>query len=125
MDQGIIKKLKFHYRKRTITRILKHLEENTATPSTINLRSCISELSKVWTEEVKESTIANIFQKAFSEERSDEENLTLLEMKKSWGRLQYLGNIQEEIILEDYLNIYEQRTFSHVQTKITDFFTGM
>ncbi|KAK9717424.1 DDE superfamily endonuclease [Popillia japonica] len=65
MDQGIIKNVKFHYRKWILLKIINAIEKENTTviKQVINLRECISELAKVWGHEVRESTIQHCFPK--------------------------------------------------------------
>ncbi|XP_054709194.1 tigger transposable element-derived protein 6-like [Uloborus diversus] len=65
MDQGVIKNLKLHYRKRILRRLIWTLEnEETNLHKVIDLRICVAELAKVWENDVLESTIRNCFAKA-------------------------------------------------------------
>ncbi|KAK9720742.1 DDE superfamily endonuclease [Popillia japonica] len=113
MDQGIIKNVKFHYRKRILLRIINAIEKENTTviKQVINLRECISELAKVWAHEVRESTIQHCFSKAgFCEvavnwDREDE--LPLSELRNFWRCLETSGNFDSNITLEDYLGVDE------------------
>ncbi|KAK9708156.1 hypothetical protein QE152_g27373 [Popillia japonica] len=55
----------FHYRKWILLKIINAIEKENTTviKQVINLRECISELAKVWTHEVRESTIQHCFPK--------------------------------------------------------------
>ncbi|XP_054710184.1 tigger transposable element-derived protein 4-like, partial [Uloborus diversus] len=61
MDQGIIKNLKVHYRKRVVLKILQCLEENSV--PCITLLDSLRELRKAWSD-VTQQTIVNCFKKA-------------------------------------------------------------
>jgi len=62
MDQGVIKNLKHHYRKKIMQRHLRKLELNEAITD-VNLLDCIHMLYSSW-EAVSTSTISNCFRKA-------------------------------------------------------------
>lgn len=111
MDQGIIKNLKFHYRKKILHKIITAIELNQPTEKIIDLRECISELAKAWRYEVTETTIKNCFGKAgFTCDLSsweDEDNVQLSELRKMWGQLKVSGNVSDQIELDEFLNVDE------------------
>lgn len=108
MDQGVIKNLKCHYRRRILKKIINAIDNNQPVIESINLRDCISELSKAW-HDVNETTIKNCFSKAGfknTPSASDcEEELPLSELKETWGKLKEYGTICEDAKLEEYLEI--------------------
>ena len=63
LDQGIIKNLKTHYRRRILTKIINVMERNKQMPK-LNLLDCVTEISKAWDLDVKQQTITNCFKKA-------------------------------------------------------------
>lgn len=61
MDMGIIKNLKFYYRKRLVKKLLDAISKNN--DLSINLLQAITLLTKAW-DDVKAATISNCFRKA-------------------------------------------------------------
>jgi hypothetical protein len=110
MDQGIIKNIKCHYRKRILKKFIREIDKNQHVDKiSINLYECISILAKVWTYDVTEKTIRHCFSTAgFSSDSvgwDEEDELQLSELKKEWARLRDCNQISEGIELEDYLEI--------------------
>lgn len=117
MDQGVIKTLKLHYRKRILKKIVTIVENNQTVPvNIVDLRECISELSKVWTNDVSDETIFHCFCKAgFSTattEWNEEDDMTLVQLRSHWNFLQTTGNVSNEVTLEDFITADEQVTVS-------------
>jgi hypothetical protein len=61
LDQGVIKNLKHHYRKRIIRKMLDRIDDGKIFD--ITLLDCVMELDKAWYE-VSSGTISNCFKKA-------------------------------------------------------------
>ena len=62
MDQGVIRRLKAHYRKRLVKLILRILDSNKTLPK-VSLLTALQLLVSAWNE-VSQTTIVNCFQKA-------------------------------------------------------------
>lgn len=111
MDQGVIKNIKVHYRKRILMKTLGAMEENRPLKNLISLRDCISELDKVWKNDVTSITISNCFKKAgFSKNVSnweDEDDIAISDLKKRWEELKQKGMIDEGVDLVDYVTVDE------------------
>lgn len=119
MDQGVIQTLKLHYRKRILKKIVSTVEKNESVPDNIvDLRECISELAKVWTNDVRDTTVKNCFSKAgfnsATTESDEEDEIVLSELKNQWNFLQKSGNVTDEAVLEDFINVDDH-------TAVTDF----
>lgn len=117
MDQGVIKNLKLHYRKRILKKITTIVENNQTIPvNIVDLRECISELSKVWTNDVSDETIFHCFCKAgfgtATTEWNEEDDMTLMQLKSYWNLLQTTGNVGNEVALEDFIYADEHVTVS-------------
>lgn len=117
MDQGIIKNLKIHYRKRILTKILNAVENNESPDKVISLRYAIAEISKAWACDVTPTTITNCFAKAgfkipeeMQDDDEDNEKITLAELMKKWKKLKQAVPNCEEVELEDYLQIDDDVT---------------
>lgn len=112
MDQGIIKNLKQHYRKRIIMKMLAHLEEPTFT-SNVSLLDAIKDLNKAWNNDVKTQTIANCFRKAgFSKDDLvqdandwDEDDILPLSEFKKWWVLCGTAINTNDVEFEEYVDI--------------------
>ena len=65
MDQGIIKNLKVHYRKRILANVLRAINENKPfkTSKLISLKECVEAVSKAWSQGVTGKTITRYFKK--------------------------------------------------------------
>ena len=62
MDQGVIRRLKAHYRKRLVKLILRSLDSNKTLPK-VSLLTALQLLVSAWNE-VSQTTIVNCFKKA-------------------------------------------------------------
>ena len=62
MDQGVIKRLKAHYRKRLVKLILRSLDSNKPLPK-VSLLTALQLLVSAWNE-VSQTAIINCFKKA-------------------------------------------------------------
>jgi hypothetical protein len=60
LDQGVIKKLKHHYGKRTVRKLLDRIDDGIIFD--ITLLDCVMELDKAW-HEASSGTISNCFKK--------------------------------------------------------------
>lgn len=112
MDQGIIKNLKQHYRKRILTKVLASMEEDSEIK--VTLLDAIRDLSKTWHVNVKTQTIANCFRKAgFIKEElplepwDDEDLLPLSELTSLWDSYCKKVTKMDGVTFEDYINIDE------------------
>ncbi|XP_054711365.1 tigger transposable element-derived protein 6-like [Uloborus diversus] len=107
MDQGVIKNLKLHYRKRILRRLIWTLEnEETNLHKVIDLRICVAELAKVWENDVLESTIRNCFAKAgFDILPEIEEQDVFPHIQQSWETLHSQGHITDGIHLNEFLTV--------------------
>jgi hypothetical protein len=63
LDQGIIKNIKCHYRRRILMKTISGFEKNQQIPK-LTLMDCVNEISKAWDIDVKVETIMNCFKKA-------------------------------------------------------------
>lgn len=111
MDQGVIKTLKMYYRKQVLKRLILALENDEPVENVINLRLCISELVKVWQNDVVESTIRNCFLKAGFSEKLVVEEITsnvLPQIEECWVHLQSVGKINDDVSLNEFLRVDEE-----------------
>lgn len=119
MDQGIIKNLKQHYRKRILMKVLANMDRDI--PTTVTILDAIRDLSKTWNVDVKQQTISNCFRKAgFVNNGSvqdidwDADDLVpLAELKVLWASFTSAINM-DSVSFEDYVNVDED-------VPITDF----
>lgn len=107
MDQGIIRNLKHHYRRRAITRIINNIEMSKPKKD-MNLLDAIHILQKSW-EDVKPETIANCFRKAgFTTDEciieDTEEDSTVMVVPEQWSVFKEHFNCQETDF-EEYLKV--------------------
>lgn len=111
MDQGIIKNIKVHYRKRIIRKIFASMENNPQLNTLITLRDCINEITKVWSGDVTKKTIENCFAKAGfkTNDRSDEweedDEIDLASLRKQWDYMQNSGNVDANFSLQEFIHI--------------------
>ncbi|XP_054709229.1 tigger transposable element-derived protein 4-like [Uloborus diversus] len=113
MDQGIIKNLKVYYRKRILRKMIACVEENQQFSKTyVDLRTCISELSKAWQSDVKVTTISNSFRKAgfakeFSSGEQEQESHVDSEpdVTEIWDGYREKNSFTDDVNLEDFLTI--------------------
>lgn len=110
MDMGIIKNLKFYYRKRLVKKLLEVIQKE-KDAYVIDLLQAITLLTKAWND-VSSTTIANCFHKAgfkkidpdesVQEEQLEEE----LEESNDFPDWSELG--MNDVSFEDFVKIYEQ-----------------
>ncbi|PSN37308.1 hypothetical protein C0J52_21024 [Blattella germanica] len=104
MDQGVIKNLKHHYRKKCVQRVLRNIEAGKELKD-INLLGAVVLLHKSW-EDVKAETIKNCFRKAgFSKEESysiEEEELDE-PVPEEWSDFQNVVSCQENY--DSFVNV--------------------
>lgn len=109
MDQGIIKNIKHHYRNRIVHKIVNAIDNNLPVQKLITLKECITEVAKVWSENVSQKTIKNCFSKAGFTEKIDEweeeDEMDLATLKRQWGILQKTATVDADFLLEDFLEI--------------------
>lgn len=111
MDQGIIKNFKVHYRARIIRKIVSAIDENISINKLITLRECITELTKVWSEDVSKKTISNCFSKAGfvtnseASQWEDVDEIDLASLKRQWSVLQSSGRVDHSFSLEEFIDI--------------------
>ena len=109
MDMGIIKNLKFYYRKRLVKNVLNAIEKKEI--FSINILQAITLITKAW-DDVKASTVSNCFRKAGFIKNSSElstHDLQLLEEEEieDWDLVsKKLG--YEKISLDDFLSVDDQ-----------------
>lgn len=73
LDQGVIKCLKCHYRRRILKKTIKCFEKNKKI--NITLMDCVDEITDAWNIDIKSDTISNCFKKAgFGQYREWEED---------------------------------------------------
>lgn len=93
------------------------VENNEIVQNIVNLRDCIAELAKVWTNDVKKTTVFNCFSKAgfnsVTHEEDSEDNMTLSELKKQWDFLKSSGNVADDVPLEDFICVDEDVAVSN------------
>ncbi|UYV61611.1 TIGD4 [Cordylochernes scorpioides] len=111
MDQGVITNLKLYYKKCILKRLIWVLDNEQNIDKVIDLRICIGILSKVWENDISESTVKYCFAKAgfidFSNKSIEEEDIDILsQVEQCWENLQTKGFI-EGISLDQFLDIDE------------------
>lgn len=100
MDQGIIKNVKVHYRKRVLMKIIKSIDINTMENLTFTLKDCIAEISKAWVNDVTSETISRCFSKAgfSSMDNVQQEELPQI-LNESWSKIKEKSCVPEEVSL--------------------------
>jgi hypothetical protein len=105
LDQGVIKNLKHHYRKRTVRKISDRIDDGKI--FYITLMDCVMELDKAW-HEVSSGTISNCFKKAgiCEDERvrddwEDNYNISLSDLE--WYK--FKGRVNFEVTFSDYVDV--------------------
>ncbi|GBN61998.1 hypothetical protein AVEN_182437-1 [Araneus ventricosus] len=124
MDEGMIKNFKIHYRKRIVRKVISAFENNQSMPK-INLRESISEISKAWNYDVTNRTIRKSFAKAgffVSNENSasteDEDYIPLEELKKMWIQLREKEEINDDVLIDDFLSLDSEAETSETLTEL-------
>ncbi|GBN35198.1 hypothetical protein AVEN_251094-1, partial [Araneus ventricosus] len=91
----------------------------------INLRESISEISKAWNYDVTDRTIRNSFAKAgffASNENSasteDEDDIFLEELKKMWIQLREKEEINNDMLIDDFLSLDSEAETSETLTEL-------
>lgn len=123
MDQGVIKVLKQHYRKRLVQRFLIDMEQKrNVKPASVNLLDAMYYLSAAW-DSIKPETILNCFRKAGFTKIEDDEGLILEEseelddplLSQDWVAL--TEHIEtNQITLQEYIHIDEGICTSEVRS---------
>jgi len=109
MDQGVIKTLKQHYRKRILKHTLTAMENGK--PCTITLLDAVREIAKTWDVDITSKTIENCFKKAgFANTVGDsswteEDDLSLAEIKLLFEEYRNKQPNLQDIVLEEYLTV--------------------
>ncbi|GBM91204.1 hypothetical protein AVEN_4238-1 [Araneus ventricosus] len=91
----------------------------------INLRESISEIFKAWNYDVTDRTIRNSFAKAgffVSNENSasteDEDDIFLEELKKMWIQLREREEINDDVLIDDFLSLDSEAETSETLTEL-------
>ncbi|GBM74373.1 hypothetical protein AVEN_78650-1 [Araneus ventricosus] len=91
----------------------------------INLRESISEISKAWNYDVTNRTIGNSFAKAGffvsnedSESTEDEDDIFLEELKKMWTQLRGKEEINDDVLIDDFLSLDSEAETSETLTEL-------
>ncbi|GBN01033.1 hypothetical protein AVEN_26891-1 [Araneus ventricosus] len=91
----------------------------------INLRESISEISKTWNYDVTDRTIRHSFAKAgffVSNENSasteDEDDIPLEELKKMWIQLRKKEEINDDVLIDDFLSLDSEAEASETLTEL-------
>ncbi|GBM64408.1 hypothetical protein AVEN_135131-1 [Araneus ventricosus] len=90
----------------------------------INLRESISEISKAWNYDVTDRTIRNSFAEAgffVSNENSpntEDEEESLEELKKMWIKLREKEEINDDVLIDDFLSLDSEAETSETLTEL-------
>ncbi|GBN32297.1 hypothetical protein AVEN_69805-1 [Araneus ventricosus] len=91
----------------------------------INLRESITEISKAWNYDVTDRTIRNNIAKAgffVSNENSasteDEDDIPLEELKKMWIQLREKEEINDDVLIDDFLSLDSEVETSETLTEL-------
>lgn len=114
MDQGIIKVMKQHYRKRLVLRYLDAMEKAEPSPS-INLLEAINYITAAW-ESVRPDVIKNCFAKA-GIKWSDQEIMPEPEIEKEEEAV--FENYPEYVTVDDDIATTEVRSLQEIVVDIT------
>ncbi|GBM64988.1 hypothetical protein AVEN_14081-1 [Araneus ventricosus] len=83
----------------------------------INLRVSISEISKAWNYDVTDCTIRNSFAKAGFFVEDDEDDIPLEEVKKMWIQLREKEEINDDVLIDDFLSLDSEAETSETLTE--------